>query len=862
MRKPFTLTALTLLSLGLSAADGGWVRLNQLGYLPQASKVAVYMSEEATPIDSFTIEDAFTGEQAYASRPEDIRPTGGMGGMQATYRLNFSALTTAGAYRLCIGGTKSDIFPIGNEVYDGTADFVLNYMRQQRCGWNPFFRDSCHRKDAIIVGHPTKDGQRLDVRGGWHDASDCLQYTTTSANAIYQMMFAWLQNPSAFGDAHKADGTSGANGIPDIIDEIHWGLDWLDRMNPEVGEMYNQIADDRDHVGMRIPKDDQADYGWGKGQERPVWFCSGKPQQRGRHGGVNDTEGIASTAGKFASDFALGSEILRPFYPEFAAKIGAKAAAAYQAGLDKPGKCQTASVVSPYIYEEDNWVDDMELGAFELYRMTGEEHYRDEAAAFGRQELVTPWMGADTARHYQWYPFMNMGHYQLAAGGTPAQRAEFVRNLRLGIQRIYERGKDDPFMYGIPSIWCSNNLTTAMLTQCILYRQLTGDETYAEMEGSLRDWLLGCNPWGVSMIVELPRGGTYPTQPHSFIINYKLGNTTGGLVDGPVYETIFGSLLGINTEGGINYEEFQPGNKVYHDSTHDYSTNEPTMDGTASLTFPLSAYEMEGRMAARAAEAPSGADGGTANGSVGTADDLLRGAGDPDRNVYAHGGIVRTDPSKKRLSLVFTAADRNDGADKIISALRKEKVKGAFFFTGEFFEKFPETVDRLISEGHYVGSHSYAHLLYCSWADRDSMLVTKEVFFSDMIRSYAQLAGHGISKADAPWFIPPYEHYNAVVSSWARQLGLQVVNLTGGVLTNGDYTTPDMEHYYSSDEIMERVFAHEKADPQGLNGQIMLIHLGTDPARTDKFYDRLPELLRKLRRRGYDIVPLPEAIRE
>ena len=63
-----------------------------------------------------------------------------------------------------------------------------------------------------------------------HDASDCLQYTTTSANAIYQMMFAYQQNPGAFGDYFQANGLPGANGIPDIIDEIYWGMDWLSRM--------------------------------------------------------------------------------------------------------------------------------------------------------------------------------------------------------------------------------------------------------------------------------------------------------------------------------------------------------------------------------------------------------------------------------------------------------------------------------------------------------------------------------------------------------------------------------------------------------------------------------------------------------
>lgn len=831
---------MAILSLAaVQAFAGSWIRVNQIGYLPEATKVAVFMSDETAQINGFELVDAFTGEVAFSSSA--VRPTGVLGRMKTTCRLDFSGLKTSGAYYIKVlssgGETRSETFPVGAGVYDGAADFVLNYMRQQRCGWNPFFKDSCHRKDGIIVGHPDprKDSTFLDVTGGWHDASDCLQYTTTSANAIYQMMFAYQSNPEAFSDNHLADGTPGRNGIPDIVDEIYWGLKWLDKMNPEPGEMYNQIADDRDHVGMRVPSDDLADYGWGKGGFRPVWYCSGEPQQRGRRGDRNKTTGVASTAGKFASDFALGAEILRPFYPEFAERIGTKAKAAYDAGVAKPGVCQTASVVSPYIYEEDNWVDDMELAAYEMFRRTGDGKYRTEAIEYARREPVTPWMGADSARHYQWYPFMNMGHYRIARNFGGKVSAEFIRNMRSGIQRVYERGKDHPFMFGIPGIWCSNNLTTAMLTQCILYRELTGDTTYQEMEGSLRDWLLGCNPWGVSMIVELPKGGTFPTQPHSFIIKYKMGNTTGGLVDGPVYSTIFGGLLGIHTDGGVNYEEFQPGDLVYHDSTHDYSTNEPTMDGTASLTFPLSYYQREGR------ELQNKVSGAA----------VL-----PDRNIYRDGGIIRTDPSVRHIDFVFTAADKADGADRIISTLRKYNIKGGFFFTGEFFELYPDVVRRLVAEGHYVGSHSYGHLLYAPWGKRDSLLVTRQEFEEDMFKSYKVLREFGIT--DAPYFIPPYEHYNATISSWARQLGLQVINYTPGTLTNGDYTTPGMSRYFSSKEILGKIREYERTDPNGLNGHIMLIHFGTDPSRTDKFYDKLPGLIRELRRKGYSFTPLKD----
>ena len=824
--KKFISIILALTAAITATAQGQWVRINQLGYLPDATKVAVLMSKDAATVSEFQIVDAFTGETVFKGQ---ARATGAYGLVKGTWRLNFSDFKKEGSFRIKAGDAVSEIFPINGAVYNGTADLALNYMRQQRCGWNPLLRDSCHTKDAYIVYHPTKSGQRIDVTGGWHDATDCLQYTTTSANAIYQMMFAYKQNPEAFGDTHKADGTLGKNGIPDIVDEIYWGLDWLDRMNPEPGEFYNQIADDRDHMGFRVPSQDKADYGYGPGNGRVVYFVTGEKQVRGTY--MNATMGAASTAGKFASDFALGSEILAPFYPEFAKKIGEKAADAYKLGVEKPGNCQTASVMLDYIYEEDNWVDDMELGAMELYHRTGDSKFIDEALEYGRREPVTPWMGADSARHYQWYPFMNMGHYWIAkdAGGRASE--EFIRNLRAGIQRTYEKAKDTPFLYGIPSIWCSNNLTTAMITQCILYRQLTGDRTYEEMEGSLRDWLLGCNPWGTSMIIDLPVGGVYPTMPHSFIMGLGIASQGGGLVDGPVYSTIFNKLEGVNMEGGINYLDIQPDVMVYHDCEHDYSTNEPTMDGTACLTFPLSTYEKEGRE-------QSGAR--------------------VDRNVYVNGGIIRHDPSKKRICLVFTAADRADGADPIINALHKYNVKGGFFFTGEFYEKFPDVIQRLRKEGHYVGSHSYGHLLYSSWEKRDSMLVTKEEFQKDILKSYALMEKAGISKEEAPFFIPPYEHYNSTISSWAKEMGLQVINYTPGTSSNGDYTTPSMKNYYSSKVIMNKIKNLEKAE--GLNGHFLMIHFGTVPERTDKFYNKLPQLITYLRNKGYEFVSVEEAL--
>ena len=822
MHKKNLLLLLSFFLVSLIASANAWIRVNQLGYLPKDIKVAVWMSDENESVNDYDLIDYFTGKSVYHSKK--VRATGPLGEMKQTYRLDFSNFKKEGTYYLKVGNTHSPYFAISNHAYDGAADFVLNYMRQQRCGYNPFLRDSCHQQDAYIVYHPTKTGQHIDVRGGWHDATDCLQYVTTSANAIYQMMLAYEQNPSVFADHYKSNGLPGSNGIPDIIDEIAWGTDWLCRMNPSPEEFYNQIADDRDHAGMRFPQADKVDYGYGPGNGRPVYFCSGQPQQRGKF--MNATTGVASTVGKYASTFSLASRLLTEFYPDLARQCREKAESAYRFARQHPGVCQTASVLSPYIYQEENWVDDMELAAAELYRQTGKHSFLAEAADYGQQEPVTPWMGADTASHYQWYPFMNLGHYRLAQTGDK----RFITFLRDGLERIYQKGLSSPFLFGIPPIWCSNNLTTALLTQSILYRQLTGSHRYEEMETALRDWLLGCNPWGTSMIIELPLGGVYPQQPHSLWVKLmKNGNSTGGLVDGPVYKSIFNSLWGVSLNGGEDYAHFQPDKMVFHDCLHDYSTDEPTMDGTASLTFPLSHYAESGRKAAAIGQ---------------------------DNNVYSHGGIVRGDISRKRISLVFTAADKADGAATIIPLLKKKGIKGGFFFTGEFFERFPDVVKQLVKDGHYVGSHSYGHLLYCSWERRDSMLVTQEEFAADMQRSYALLHQFGIQQPR--YFIPPYEHYNATIAAWAKRMGLQIINFTAGTGTNADYTIPSMKNYRSSEELYQKLMDYESRE--GLNGHFLLIHFGTHADRTDKFYQFLPRIIDELCHRGYDFVSVPDMI--
>jgi len=118
----------------------------------------------------------------------------------------------------------------------------------------------------------------------------------------------------------------------------------------------------------------------------------------------NRTTGVSSTAGKYASAFALGVGIFREIDPVFAGKTRRQAKDAWEFALTDPGVTQTACNVSPYFYEEDNWVDDLELAAWEMFRLTNDSSYLVQADYWGTLEPVSPWIEKDTARHYQFYP--------------------------------------------------------------------------------------------------------------------------------------------------------------------------------------------------------------------------------------------------------------------------------------------------------------------------------------------------------------------------------------------------------------------------------------------------------------------------
>jgi endoglucanase len=558
-----------------------FIRVNQLGFQPDAVKTAVACAgQNLTP--KFQLFDAATQRVAFEGDSQPI--DGAWGEFNRHALLDFSLFHEPGNYYLKLGNTKSSTFVIGKAVYKEMPDQLLEFMRQQRCGYNPWVDAVCHPFDGRTVDGPLPAGSFVDARGGWHDAGDQLKYLLTASNATAQMLLAYqLGDKQQFADRVNDLGQPTPNGIPDVLDEARWGLDWMLRLHPAPDQLYHQVADDRDHsTGFRLPQNETVDYGWGPGGARAVYSADGKPQGLLKY--KSESTGVANLAGRYAAAMALGYEIwknderLRPY----AERLLIAGREVYAMGKAREGVQQGNSYKAPYRYAETTWTDDMEWGAAELFRATGEATFREDAIRYASLAGTEGWFEQEKIGHYQYYPFMNAGHFRLYELVDDKERQKLSGYYCEQLEHCQKRAANNPYGVGVPFIWCSNNLTVALATECIFYERMTGDKQFGKLAANERDWLLGRNPWGFSMFTEIPASGTYPHDVHLFGNAVLKRSVRGGMVDGPVARSIFSTLKGVTIREPDPLAAFQDERAVYHDDIHDYSTNEPTMDGTAS----------------------------------------------------------------------------------------------------------------------------------------------------------------------------------------------------------------------------------------------------------------------------------------
>ena len=228
------------------------------------------------------------------------------------------------------------------------------------------------------------------------------------------------------------------------------------------------------------------------------------------------------------------------------------------------------------------------------------------------------------------------------------------------------------------------------------------------------------------------------------------------------------------------------------------------------------------------------------------------------------GGIIRGPKSSKTISLVFTGHEFAESGDTIVTELARHKAKASFFVTGDFLANtnHHSLVRRIINDRHYLGPHSDKHLLYCPWDGPKKTLVTPEGFRRDLESNLKKIESFGIQRNQIRYFLPPFEHYNEEIVRWSKDLRLILINHTPGTRSGADYTGEADKNFVPSQIIFESILTKEQKDANGLNGFILLLHIGSGPGRTDKFHARFGDLLDSLAGKGYHFARVDDLLRE
>jgi hypothetical protein len=493
------------------------IRINQAGYNPNDTKIALVLTSKNLHAQSFQV-IGVPGTNVFLTAKVGHN-RGSYGHFSHLYELNFSALTKAGTYRIQLGADSSPPFPVATNAYPALIAPSLQFFRVQRCGDTaPLLHGPCHLHDGFAAG-------------GWHDSGDYLKFVITHGYAVVLLLLAYQHQPD-----------------PAILAEARVGLDWLMKMwDAQHTTLYYQVGDYHDHsdYGWRLPEGDDTKF-----PPRPVWAC--------------DAGKGANVAGKAAAALALGAVLLNDTNYLAAAKQ------IYAFGQVHPHvQNATGDPDSGAYYEQHTWQADMALAAAELYRATGVATYLADARSYAQT--------AGVIGLFDWSSLHALAQYEIAKL-DPTYVATAAKLLTQDLASYRTHARTNRFHVAADFSWgCAENIAGAALT-ALWYEDLTGDNQFRDLAVAQRDYLLGVNPWGVCWINSV--GTVWPHYPHHQIADLLHAELVGFWDEGPVPPRVF-KAEHIRLHSPDAYANFQTDAAVYHDDVEDYTTNEPTITANA-----------------------------------------------------------------------------------------------------------------------------------------------------------------------------------------------------------------------------------------------------------------------------------------
>ena len=516
------------------------IAVNQIGYLPGTLKTATIKGSGLN--QTAKLIDESTGESVLEASVDGGKDDPDTGDKEAVF--DFTSVKTAGTYHVEAGEAISPSFKIGDDVYDEAFKASIKMLYYQRCGQEltadyagDYAHSVCHNEKASLYGNSST---KLDVSGGWHDAGDYGRYSVAGAVTAADLLLAYEKYPSVFTDDIGIP--ESGNGVPDVLDEAKYELDWLLKMQREDGGVFHKVTC-RNFPGEIMPQDET--------EELVIMPVS------------------TTATGDFAGVMAIASRVYAQTDKSYADKClaASKKAAEYldKTPTDTKGY-KNPSDVSTGEYEDVCDIDERFWAYAELYKTTNDKQY--ETAMLDNLPTNGYSLGWQGVAGYGGYAYLS------AKGSNDSVKSE-AENMAKDI-----KSKADTYAYGSSIVgdypWGSN-LTIAnngeyllMMKDCISsYDKNTADKQL--------NYLFGNNSTGYCFFTGF--GTLYSDHPH-----HRPSQATGKTVPGML---VGGPNNGLNDPYVQNVLQGVPNAKCYADNAQSYSTNEVAIYWNSPLIYLL-----------------------------------------------------------------------------------------------------------------------------------------------------------------------------------------------------------------------------------------------------------------------------------
>jgi len=573
------------------------VRVNQVGYLPNVSKVATVVTKSTSPLNWSLKDGSGTVAASGTTTPKSgVDATSG----DAVHHLDFSSAKKTGTgYVLVVtdNGTehKSHPFDISETVYSTMRKDALSYFYHNRsgikiempfCGRQDLARSAGHLPDNASTWPNTgQENYDLDVTGGWYDAGDHGKYVVNGGISVWTMMMQYERAVLADKAAQFADGTMNipekSNSIPDLLDESRWQMEFMLKMQVPEGKQMAGMAHHKIHdetwtaLGM-APADDKQ-----KRLLRPVSTAA--------------TLNLAATA-------AQASRIWKTLDAAFSEKCLTAAEKAWAAALKNPALYAPVHKTGGGPYDDKYVADEFYWAACELYATTGNDEYltKLQSSPHYLEMPSTLKNGEDAGLTgcFTWGSTQGLGTVTLALvkGKLPEADVSKARNAcasaadtwieHMGTEGYLVPIKDGP--NGYP--WGSNSFILNELVVMALAYDFTKNAKYFNGVTNGMDYLLGRNPNDQCYVSGY---GERPLEnPHHRFWSYQSDNTfpkapAGAISGGPNSGLQDPWVQGSGWKGtGPNAI---PPAKCFMDHIESWSTNEITINWNAPFAW-ITAY--------------------------------------------------------------------------------------------------------------------------------------------------------------------------------------------------------------------------------------------------------------------------------